>query len=179
MYMTTWKTIDLTIRIFVSKVMSLLFNILSRFVVAFLSRSTRFLEVMVSTLDSEFSYKWDHDMISFFKVFSPLNSVLSPSMQFDVHYFSLPIIFHSIDLKKKVIHDNCSRWWGRLYSRGVIVIGVGNSALDLTVGEKDFTWLQISEIWESIVKSVWVRVTWMGNYKETVRGKRVFWLKWL
>ena len=110
LYMTTGKTIALTIRTFVSKVMSLLFNILSRFVIAFLSRSKRLLEVMVSTLDSEFSYKWNHDMISFFKVFSPLNSVLSPSMQFDVHYFSLLIIFHSIDLKKKVIHDNCSRW---------------------------------------------------------------------
>ena len=32
-YMTTWKTIALTIRTFVSKVMSLLFNTLSRFVI--------------------------------------------------------------------------------------------------------------------------------------------------
>ena len=38
-YMTTGKTIALTIRTFVSKVMSLLFNTLSRSVVAFLSRS--------------------------------------------------------------------------------------------------------------------------------------------
>ena len=37
-YMTTGKTIALTIRTFVSKVMSLLFNTLSRFVIAFLSR---------------------------------------------------------------------------------------------------------------------------------------------
>ena len=37
--MTTGKTIDLTIWIFVSKVMSLLFNMLSRFVLAFLPRS--------------------------------------------------------------------------------------------------------------------------------------------
>ena len=36
-YMTTGKTIALTIHIFVSKVMSLLFNTLSRFVIAFLS----------------------------------------------------------------------------------------------------------------------------------------------
>ena len=34
-----WKTIDLTIRIFVSKVMSLLFNMLSRLVIAFLPRN--------------------------------------------------------------------------------------------------------------------------------------------
>ena len=38
-YMTTGKTITLTIRTFVSKVMSLLFNALSRFVIAFLLRS--------------------------------------------------------------------------------------------------------------------------------------------
>ena len=42
-YMTTGKTIALTIRIFVGKVMSLLFNILSRLVIAFLPRSKRFL----------------------------------------------------------------------------------------------------------------------------------------
>ena len=38
-YMTTGKTIALTVWTFVSKVMFLLFNILSRFVIAFLSRS--------------------------------------------------------------------------------------------------------------------------------------------
>ena len=38
-YMTTGKTIALTIQSFVGKVMSLLFNMLSRFVVAFLPRS--------------------------------------------------------------------------------------------------------------------------------------------
>ena len=39
-YMTTGKTIALTMRTFVGKVMSLLFNMLSRFVKAFLPRST-------------------------------------------------------------------------------------------------------------------------------------------
>ena len=38
-YMTTGKTIALTMWTFVGKVMSLLFNMLSRFVIAFLSRS--------------------------------------------------------------------------------------------------------------------------------------------
>ena len=38
-YKTTGKIVALTIWIFVSKVMSLLFNTLSRFVIAFLSRS--------------------------------------------------------------------------------------------------------------------------------------------
>ena len=40
-YMTTGKTIALTIQTFVSKVMSLLFNTPSRFVIAFLPRSKR------------------------------------------------------------------------------------------------------------------------------------------
>ena len=42
-YMTTGKTIALTIWTFVCKVMSLLFNIMSRFVIAFLLRSKRLL----------------------------------------------------------------------------------------------------------------------------------------
>ena len=40
-YMTTGKTIVLTTQTFVGKVMSLLFNMLSRLVIAFLSRSKR------------------------------------------------------------------------------------------------------------------------------------------
>ena len=40
-YMTTGKTIALTIWAFVGKVISLLFNMLSKFVIAFLSRSKR------------------------------------------------------------------------------------------------------------------------------------------
>ena len=38
-YMPTWKTIALTIRTFVSKVTSLLFNMPSRFIIAFLPKS--------------------------------------------------------------------------------------------------------------------------------------------
>ena len=40
-YMTTGKTIDLTRQMFVDKVISLLFNMLSRLVIAFLPRSKR------------------------------------------------------------------------------------------------------------------------------------------
>ena len=43
LYMTTGKTIALTIWTFVGKVMSLLFNTLSRFVIAFLPRSMHLL----------------------------------------------------------------------------------------------------------------------------------------
>ena len=42
-YITTGKTLALTIRIFVGKMMSLLFNTLSRFVIAFLPRSKHLL----------------------------------------------------------------------------------------------------------------------------------------
>ena len=42
-YMTTGKATALTIRTFVGKVMSLLFNVLSRFLITFLSRSKRLL----------------------------------------------------------------------------------------------------------------------------------------
>ena len=43
LYMTTEKTITLTLWTFVTKVMSLLFNTLSRFVIAFLPRSSHLL----------------------------------------------------------------------------------------------------------------------------------------
>ena len=53
-YMTTGKTIALTMWIFVSKVMSLLFNTLSRFVIAFLPRS-KYLNFMAAvTVLSDF-----------------------------------------------------------------------------------------------------------------------------
>ena len=43
LYMTTLKTIALNIQTFVSKVISLLFNMLSRFVIAFLPKSKYFI----------------------------------------------------------------------------------------------------------------------------------------
>ena len=48
--MTTGKTIALTIQSFVGKVMSLLFNMLSRFVIAFLLRSRRLLILWLQSL---------------------------------------------------------------------------------------------------------------------------------
>ena len=50
-YITTGKTIALTIWNFVSKMMSLLFNMLSRFVIAFLPRSKR---ILMSWLRDDF-----------------------------------------------------------------------------------------------------------------------------
>ena len=51
-YMTTGKTIALTIWTFAGKVMSLLFNMLSRFVIAFLPRSKH---LLISWLQSPFA----------------------------------------------------------------------------------------------------------------------------
>ena len=53
-YLTTEKTIALTIWAFVSKVMSLLFNMLSRFVIAFLPGSKHLNFVAVVTIYSDF-----------------------------------------------------------------------------------------------------------------------------
>ena len=54
LYMTTGKTIALTIQIFVSKVMSLLFNMLSMFVIAFLPRGKPLLFVVAVTICNDF-----------------------------------------------------------------------------------------------------------------------------
>ena len=51
LYMTTGKTIDLTIQTFVGKVMSLLLNTLSRFVIMFLPRSKRFMAAVIICSD--------------------------------------------------------------------------------------------------------------------------------
>ena len=55
LYMTTGEIIALTMKTFVSKVMSLLFNMLSRFFIAFLPRSKHFFNfVAVVTVHSDF-----------------------------------------------------------------------------------------------------------------------------
>ena len=55
MYITTGKTIALNIQTFVGKVMSLLFNMLSRFVIAFLSRSKCLLITWLQSLSTVIS----------------------------------------------------------------------------------------------------------------------------
>ena len=54
--MTTEKTITLTRQIFAGKVMSLLFNMLSRLVIAFLPRSKR---LLISWLQSPSAVIWE------------------------------------------------------------------------------------------------------------------------
>ena len=75
-YMTTGKTIALTRQTFVGKVMSLLFNTLSRFVIAFLSRSKH---LLISWLQSPFAVILEPKKIKFFTV-----SIVVPSICLEV-----------------------------------------------------------------------------------------------
>ena len=72
LYMTTRKTIALTGWTFVSKVMSLLYNMLSRLVIAFLPRSKR---LLISWLQSPSAVIWEPQKIKSDTVFT-----LSPSI---------------------------------------------------------------------------------------------------
>ena len=71
-YMTTGKTIALTRRTFVGKVMSLLFNMLSRLVITFLLRGKR---LLISWLQSPSAVIWEPR-----KVKSATVSTVSPSI---------------------------------------------------------------------------------------------------
>ena len=75
-YMTTGKTIALTKWTFVGKVMFLLFNILSRLVIAFLPRSKRFL---ISWLQSPSGV-----ILELNKIKSVTVSIVSPSICHEV-----------------------------------------------------------------------------------------------
>ena len=75
--MTTGKTIALTRWTFVDEVMSLLFNILSRLVIAFLPRSKRFL---ISCLQSPYAVILEPKKIKK----SVTVSIVSPSIFYEV-----------------------------------------------------------------------------------------------
>ena len=75
-YMTTGKTIALTIRIFVGKMMSLLFNTLARFVITFLPRSKC---LLISWLQSPSTVILEPKKIKFAIV-----STISPSICHEV-----------------------------------------------------------------------------------------------
>ena len=73
-YMTTGKSIDLTRRIFVGKVMSLLVNMLSKLVVAFLPRGKH---LLISWLQSP-------SPVILEPIKSPTVSIVSPSVYHEV-----------------------------------------------------------------------------------------------
>ena len=84
-FMTTGKTIALSRRIFVGKVMSLLFNMLSRLVTTFLQRSKRFL---ISWLQSPSAVILEPQ-----KIKSDTVSTVSPSISHEVMGPDAMIIF--------------------------------------------------------------------------------------
>ena len=75
-YMTTGKTIALTRQIFVGKVMSLLFNVLSRLLIAFLPRNKR---LLISWLQSPSAI-----ILEPRKLKSDTVSTVSPSIYYEV-----------------------------------------------------------------------------------------------
>ena len=74
--MTTGKTIALTRRTLVGKVLSLLINMLSRFVIAFLPRSQH---LLISWLQSPSAMIWEPE-----KIKSATVSTVSPSISHEV-----------------------------------------------------------------------------------------------
>ena len=76
-YMTTGKTIALTTQTFVGKLMSLLFNMLSKFVIAFLPRSSKCL--LISWLQSSSAVILEPP-----KIKSVTVSIVSPSICHEV-----------------------------------------------------------------------------------------------
>ena len=75
-YMTTGKTITLTRRTFVGKVMSVLFNMLSRLVITFLPRSKC---LLISWLQSQSALIWEPP-----KIKSATVSIVAPSICHEV-----------------------------------------------------------------------------------------------
>ena len=83
--MTTGKTIALTRQTFVGKVVSLLFNMLSRLVIAFLPRSKR---LLISGLQSSFAV-----IVQPKKIKSVTVSIVSPSICHEVMGLDAMILF--------------------------------------------------------------------------------------
>ena len=76
LYMTTGKTIALTRQTFVGKVMSFLFNMLSRLIIAFLPRNKH---LLISWLQSPCAV-----ILEFKKIKSDTVSTVSPSISHEV-----------------------------------------------------------------------------------------------
>ena len=85
--MTTGKTIALTTWTFVGKVMSLLFNMLSRLVITFLPRSK---SLLISSLQSPSAVTLEHQ-----KIKSDTVSTVSPSISHEVNFMCV-YVSHSV-----------------------------------------------------------------------------------
>ena len=104
-YVTTGKTIALTIRIFVSSVMSLLFNTLSRFIITFPPRSNR---LLISWLQS------------------PSTVILEPKKRKSV---TASTFSPSICLEVRCGHTNSRSWQGKPESAHTFVVEEQKAAI--------------------------------------------------
>ena len=94
-YMTTGKTIALTRRTFVGKVMSLLFNVLSRLVITLLLRSKR---LLISWLRSPFAVILEPKKIKSvcfhcFPIYLPWSD---GTRCLDLHFFECSLVVHTV-----------------------------------------------------------------------------------
>ena len=87
-YMTTWKTIALTKRTFVGKVMSLLFNMLSRVVITFLPRNKHLLILWLQSPSAV--------ILESQKIKSDTVSTVSPSISHEVMGQVAMIVFSQL-----------------------------------------------------------------------------------
>ena len=108
-YMTSGKTIALTTYTFVGKVMSLLFNILSSFVIAFLPRSKR---LLISLLQSPYAVILEPS-----KIKSVTASIVSTSICREVMGLDAMILVFLMLSFKPTFHSPLS-----LSSRGSLVL---------------------------------------------------------
>ena len=91
-YMTTGKTLALTRWTFVGKEMSLLFNLLSRLVIAFLPRSKR---LLISRLQSPSTVILEPKKVKFFFTVSTVSpSICHEEMRQDAMIFTVFFHFH-------------------------------------------------------------------------------------
>ena len=112
-YMTTGKTIALTRRTFVGKVMSLLFNMLSRLVITFLPRSKR---PLISWLHSPSAVILEPPKIKYDTISTVSPSISHEVMGPDGHYWMVNteirlIIFFAAKEKLFTVNKNKTRSW--------------------------------------------------------------------
>ena len=88
LYMTTGKTISLTRQASIDKVISLLFNMLSRFVIAFLARSKR---LLISWLQSPFAVILEPKKIKSLTVYTFTPSICSGTRCHDVSFLNVEL----------------------------------------------------------------------------------------
>ena len=119
-YMTTGKTIALTRQTFVGKVMSLLFNMLSRLVIAFLPRSKR---LLISWLQSPSAVILEPP-----KIKSDTVSTVSPSISHEVMGPNATILVFWILGFKPTFSLSCFTFIKRLFSSSLSAIRVVPSA---------------------------------------------------